>query len=75
MADTVPTDAQHMDAARERLRATLDPQNGPEKSIVDWLGKHDETTLTIICEMVRRAIARGTADAYERGWSEAGGPK
>jgi len=75
MADTVPTDAEHMDAARERLRATLDPQNGPEKSIVDWLGKHDETTLPIISEMIGRVIARATADAYERGWSEAGGPK
>lgn len=75
MADTVPTDAERIDAARERLRAVLDPQNGPEKSIVDWLGNHDETTLTIIFEMVRRAIARGTGDAYERGWSEAGGPK
>jgi len=72
---TLPSHAERMDAARERLRAALDPQTGPEKSIVDWFGKHDEPTLTILSEMVERAIARATASAYERGWLEAGGRK
>lgn len=54
----------------ERLRALLDPIDGPERSIVTWLGGWDDITPTIIGDMAERAIATATASGYDKGFAE-----
>jgi hypothetical protein len=63
VGNTVPTPV-------ERLRALLDPVDGPEKSLVTWLGTWDEITPTLFADMVERAVSTGRAQAYELGWAE-----
>ena len=74
MDASVPRDyQQRIETARERVRAVLAPESGPEKSIVDWLGKWDLPTLDLIATMVERAVARARAEGYDKGYGEAGG--
>ena len=74
MDASVPRDHQEsMQAARERVRAVLAPESGPERSIVDWIGKWDLPTLDIIATMAERAVARARAEGYDKGYGEAGG--
>jgi hypothetical protein len=71
---SVPRDDQErMKPARERIRAVLAPESGPEKSIVDWLGRWDLPTLDLIATMAERAAARARAEGYDKGYGEAGG--
>lgn len=74
MDASVPRDyEERMEAAQERVRAVLAPESGPEKSIVDWLGKWDLPTLDLITTMAERAVARARAEGYDKGYDEAGG--
>ena len=61
---------QRLQAAMERLRALLDPIDGPEKSIVTWLGGWDDVTPTIIGDMVERAVSTARAEGYDKGFAE-----
>jgi hypothetical protein len=54
----------------ERLRTLLDPIDGPEKSIVTWLGGWDDVTPTIIADMVERAVSTARSQGFEAGWRE-----
>ena len=54
----------------ERLRALLDPIDGPEKSLVTWLGTWDEITPTLFADMVERAVSTARAQGFEAGWRE-----
>jgi hypothetical protein len=71
--DTVSKEQRRTDAARERLRAALDPQSDTERLTVEHLAVTMPRQASTLLAMVNRAIARATADGYERGWSEAGG--
>jgi hypothetical protein len=66
MTDTIPpTDP------RDQLISALDPQNAVDRGVAVTIA-HDLPTdsALVLAELVHKAVRRGVAEAYDRGWHD-----
>jgi hypothetical protein len=71
----LPTYAERVNAARERITAALEPSTRQHQAAVAHLFRcvGDLPTLETLALLLDRAVSSARAEAYERGWREAGG--
>ena len=74
MNDTVPTQGERITAVRDRLYDALGASNAAEGDAIRYLSRAlPIEAAELLADMAERQLKRATADAYERGFAEAGG--